>query len=319
MKRKNKKQLTLRIDRTKIDAGLLRPPDIPGFRIVADTRILPQTDVATYGRVRTLINDDTGTRAFMLYERKLPRLPHLRVTIIPKDRPGLVYKEARIIADAIPDYRLNLVELAFDFDESAGIDKVFIEYHALFGKSRPAFDRQYPNATRLGTRQSRKLVRAYPKPEIGFRVEVESHRALLQDAGIFHFEDLDRLPAILFPKHFRFVKVAWSPLRAYLAKRYPNSTQFKSAIAQAKRHRRSIHLFLRFLRSELRVNNPHRLLSHSGKNGIIADAIERFRWVDSSAAPHPHSRFGPYFAANDQSQTSELLPAPLIESIGDDK
>jgi hypothetical protein len=110
-----------------------------------------------------------------------------------------------------------LIEIAFDFSPSTGVDAAFIERHALFGKSRPRSDRGGDGVLRYGSQYSDTLVRAYEKPPVrSFRVEVELHSSLLRSNRVCKVKDIPRSAQLIVPGHFRMVVINWRSVRRYL-------------------------------------------------------------------------------------------------------
>jgi hypothetical protein len=116
---------------------------------------------------------------------------------------------------------------------------------------------------RYGGRPSDKLVRCYLKQSIGcFRVELELHSALLLRFGAVRVEDLAKLPASLYPKHIKFVRLDWQALK----KRRPGLGIHPTM---------PIHKALAVLQ-RCGVNNPHRSLISLSINKDILRALKRW-------------------------------------------
>jgi hypothetical protein len=63
----------------------------------------------------------------------------------------------------LPDARVVLVELAFDFGPRSGVTGAYVRRHALFGKSRPKNVASFRGYDSWGTRKGAKFVRSYYK------------------------------------------------------------------------------------------------------------------------------------------------------------
>jgi hypothetical protein len=87
-------------------------------------------------------------------------LPRYRATLYADDRTGLLPSEVFSVLEVLPDFRMTLLELAFDFGPGT-ITRKFVRERALFGKSRPV---PSVNGTDyLGTRRGSKRVQVYEK------------------------------------------------------------------------------------------------------------------------------------------------------------
>jgi hypothetical protein len=264
-----------KIDRIGIvaDTGRKRGlPDIDDFRVVRDTRVRQQTTARTYLRCRHLVNDKSGAKAFWQYDPQHAWLPTWKVRLIGDDRDGLMLPDILRVLSYCGDYRLMLVEIAFDFGLATGVDARFIRRHALFGKSHPRSDRGGGDQLRYGGRYSDVLVRAYAKAAVrAFRVEIELHSRPLRINQIRKLEDVSNCARVIVPNHFKMVVIRWPQLRRYLVNRFREAGI--RMLEAAKSRSTSIHDALGYLRGN-QVNNVHRFLQPIGKNHLVRDAAE---------------------------------------------
>lgn len=229
-------------------------PSVSGFTVLKDYEINEKH--VNYRRVRSLANPKSGTQLFVQYRRTHGYLKPYRVTVIGCDETGILWSDLKAIGDAFSDFRIIMIELAFDFATGSGVDKQFVLRHGRFGKSRPAHNPKYPETLYYGTRHSAKFVRAYWKKEISaFRVELEMHS---------RNQSLPESDCLLYlltvgPEDFRFENVNWRGLDSYLCSAHPRGKQI---VAGCRLNNGSVHSLLQYLRS-VHVNNPHRFLRTS--------------------------------------------------------
>lgn len=237
------------------DRGI--PPQFPGFKRSRDWFVRSQTNAQTYRRVAEYVNLRSGVRFFLQYQAQLPGLAPFKGTIIPQDDRVLSRNEIQQVVGQFSTYRLLLLEVAFNFPPSFGINLDFVRRFGIFGKSHPNQLRLLKHGVLYGSRKGSKLIRVYNKKALDvLRVELELHSAWLRHFGVATLRDIRHLPQALFPKHIRFVNVNWRALSRHLSRRGLSSGRI---IQQAKRRSDSIHTVMEFLRNS-DVHNPHRFL-----------------------------------------------------------
>ncbi len=273
--------LNVRIDRVQTvcrAATRFRCPDIPGYAVVSDFFVPPQTSIRTYGRVRRYRNFISGTQLFLQYDPKCPWLATFKLTFIADDWRGLQRPELEKVLKQFPPYRLLTVEVAFDFSSSSEVGTGFVGRHALFGKSKPSTSGTYPNEHRFGTRRSHKFVRCYPKEELGaYRVELELHSAWLRMHHIHTLRQMRCLPNLVFPKHFRFAQIGWDLVQTTLLRwRLPDKRILRLAQLRAGR----IHRVLNYLGQVVGLTNVHRFLQDMALTDEVRAEFQRWsrRW-----------------------------------------
>lgn len=253
--------VNVRYDRLQAMSGRtarFKCPHISGFTTVNDHFVMPQTSTKTFARVRRLENEDSGTEIFCQYAPQNPWLGNAKITLIGDDWRGLQRRESASILKLFTPYKLNLVEVAFDFTAASGVDFFFVKKHGMFGKSRLQDCDADRKAMRFGRRKSDKLVRVYPKELVdAFRIELEFHSRWLRKHGIDRLKDLRQLPDLIFPAHFRFVDLDWNAVEARVGK-WRNVTQ--KSLDQARRRRGPLHRVLTCLRQDWGLANVHRFL-----------------------------------------------------------
>jgi len=212
-------------------------------------------------------------RLFLQYQTDLPGLAPFKGTLIPQDDQVLSREEIQQVVGQFSEYRLLLIEFAFDFPSGSGIDLDFVQEAGVYGKSRPNHSRPVKHGALYGSRKGSKLVRTYHNRELDvFRVEVEVHSARLRRYGVVTLGDLRKVPQSLFPKHIRFVDINWTALRKHLSRRGMNSGH----IVQQVKDRRSIHDSMEFLRNSIGVHNPHRFLLTVAPSQELCESLKNW-------------------------------------------
>jgi len=270
----------VRLDRLQFTCEKKRSfglPDIPGFKVVSDRLVRQRTRVKTYERVRRYRNHKSGTQVFVAYKPVPKWLPPVKVTMVANDETGLQWDEVALVDKTFEGGFAVIVELALDFDESAGVDLRFIRRHALFGGSRPKTGPRYPGVRYWGSPASAKLVRCYRKASIrAFRVELQLRRACLQRYGMLGAWTLCYGIPDLVKDHARFLRPDWAALEAHVVRR---GLRAKKVLRQARLQAKSLHRLLDCLRHNLQVRNPQRFLRPMKLNREIDQAVEA--WADS--------------------------------------
>jgi hypothetical protein len=256
----------------KPSGGLPQPK---GFKRVGDTLVRPQGAIATYGRVRRFVSKSSSCKISIQYDRQAPWLPWCRITLIGDDWTGLTLEEIESALAEVPDHRISLVELAFDFLPGTQVDEEFVLRHGKFGKSRRRTDRGGPGTLRYGSRGSPKLVRCYRKAKLDrYRVELEIHTPLLRKWSIRKITELPLITTKLWPTHICFTGMRWEKLESHLVRRYGTGDGRRLSEGARERARVSLRKVTRFLSRS--VHNPHRFLGSAVTNRHIREALQRW-------------------------------------------
>jgi hypothetical protein len=229
----------VRLDRLVVSDGVRgtkNAPVVEGFRVVGDTRVKPQSDKATYSRLRRLRSPESSSQAFVQYQPKMPWLDAWRITAVGDDETGITPEEIQALTAKCASHRLGLVELAVDFDSASGVDEAFVSRYGRFGKSRRREDLGGVGQLRLGSRGSLKLVRCYQKEALDcFRVELELHSALLRKFGVKDCRKLYVVASKLIPSHLCFLGFRWKKLARSLTRRF--GSKGADILREARRRR----------------------------------------------------------------------------------
>ncbi len=253
-------------------------PDVPGFKVLKDFRVPRRGAMETYRRVRSLENPKTGTKISVQYKRAHGYLKAHRVTVVGCDATGILWPDLKAIGDAFANFAIRMIEVAFDFAPSSGVNQDFALKHAIFGKSRPRHNPEHPGTLHFGTRRSDKFVRCYWKEQVAsYRIELELHGRWLPDTDCLLYQ------LVVGPKDFRFVNFDWHAVDRHL---HGKGVRWKQIAAGSRLHSNSIHELLRYLRS-VRVNNLDQFLRTSEKDTLIRDAFELWR---NSLSPSERNR-----------------------------
>ena len=135
-------------------------------------------------------------------------------------------------------------------------------------------ERPDDGSLRYGGRKSDKLVRCYPKKELGtYRVEVELHSGLLGRLGITDGQDVGDAARAIHPKHVSFADLDWKKLQLYLARtKIPNQ---QSILKGALKRATSIRRVTRYL-GRRGIPNVYRFLVPLKINKTVEHALEKW-------------------------------------------
>jgi hypothetical protein len=135
---------------------------ILGFKSVRAHRINRPVDggFQAYGYVHWFKSRKFGMKFLIESERREAWLPPYRLTLYADDVTGLLPGEVFSVLEVLPDFRMTMMELAFDFAPDQ-MNHKFARDHGLFGKSRPVEPED--GTDYWGTRKGSKRVQAYAK------------------------------------------------------------------------------------------------------------------------------------------------------------
>jgi hypothetical protein len=261
-------RLTLKLDRLRFSASVfprVQIRSLPGFRCERDHRLRE----SPYGRVLVLASESSGTKISCRYGRRVPWVAPCELTLIGNDDTGLKPRNVFSVLEVLPDSRLLMIELAFDFDPG-WVSTPFVWQYGRFGKSR--LHNWSGNAIWFGSRRSTKFVRAYRKSAINaYRVELEVHRTWLRKHNVWTVFDFFRLPGLICPKHIHFCALNWRGVGIQIQRK---SSAPKLALRHASWLKNRLPFVLDFLRHQIGLQNTHRLLVPLKVNLVIREALE---------------------------------------------
>jgi hypothetical protein len=243
---------------------------IPGYR-AGKTKLLWRQ---LYGEVTRILGTGSIHEIIVESAPNARWLPRFRITIVPRDPTGLLFQDLRFILELIPNFKLVLVEIAFDFPLETVVDTLFVRRHMLAGKTRL---RPGGNALheRWGSARSSKVVRAYAKFEASsFRIEFQLNARFLRQHGIDHVSDFAKLATILPRHHIHFAALDNNKLRQHLRRSaLPHKTKTEILRAVAT-NRKSLWSTLRLLRRKWHFVNARRLLTPvTEMNALVVAAL----------------------------------------------
>jgi hypothetical protein len=215
-----------------------------------------------YGFITRLKGPKSIREIRIEHERNAHWLAPFRITLIPRDESGLLPGDFRMLLELLPDFKLVLVEIAFDFPLDSILDVDFVSRHLLSGKMwlKQAVN-QDKYHVKWGAPTGSKAVRAYAKWEVSaMRVELELRAPFLRSRKINDIFDFYRLPAILAKDHIWFTQIDEAKLVARLRRNGMDMEEQRALLQQVKTREGSLWETLKFLRRTLRLTNVRRLL-----------------------------------------------------------
>jgi len=165
---KERPDCEVRLDRLTVTASGIEEDlilKLPGFRRTKKhfLRAKHPKHFLTYGRKTTFKSTTSIRQMIALAERRRRKLAECKVTLIARDETGLLPKDVLSVLRLLPDTKIVMIELAFDFGPQSGITGAYVRRHALFGKSHPNRVASIRGYDSWGTRKGAKFVRSYFK------------------------------------------------------------------------------------------------------------------------------------------------------------
>ncbi len=121
----------------KLDVVILTASHFPfaafrdlGYRVPAPERLWRQF----YGLVTRLKGMKSVREINVQHGPNKPWLAPCRITIIPRDASGVVVQDFQSILELLPDFKIVLMEVAFDFPLDSVVDVDYVRKHFLSGK-----------------------------------------------------------------------------------------------------------------------------------------------------------------------------------------
>lgn len=165
---KDRPDCEIRLDRAQVTASSVSEQmilGIPGFYRTSKHFLKRKhaQDFLPYGRVTTFTSNTSIAHLTVLSDRRMPHIAPCKVALIGSDVTGLQPEDVIRVLELLPDSKLVLVEIAFDFGFRSGVDGAYVRRHALFGNCR----RNQVGSIRCydswGSRKGAKFVRSYFK------------------------------------------------------------------------------------------------------------------------------------------------------------
>lgn len=194
--------------------------------------------------------------------------------MIAEDQEGLQFADVCAVLELLPDAKVGLVEIAWDFSPDSGVDGAFIRANALFGKSRRRRVAETRGYDSWGSRRGRKkFVRSYDKPEIcAQRLEVQVLAGLLEKLGISDIFDFQHLTKLL-PDHVVFAKFDKQNVIARLRNNGFSATETIHLLQKLDDHRDDLYAQCNVLHRFARMTNIRRALLPLRENKLLEEAL----------------------------------------------
>jgi hypothetical protein len=190
-------------------------------------------------------------------------LPPFRITIIPSDETGVAVQDLRSILELLPDFRIMLMEVAFDFPVNSVVDVAYVQRHLLSGKMwLPLSTDTNPFHQKWGRAAASKTDRVYTKWNTSkLRLELELHARFLRQHKIADIFDFRRLVEILIPRHIYFSQLDNDKLIERLQRDSATPLEIRNVLDAVKEREDSLWETLRYLRRTVHLKNIRRLLT----------------------------------------------------------
>jgi hypothetical protein len=229
-----------------------------GYRDFTPQRLWNQN----YRFVRRLKGSGSIRSINIEYEPNAAWLAPFRITIIPRDETGVGVQDLRSILELIPDLKIVLMEIAFDFPIGSVVDVAYVRKHLLSGKMwLPLGTDADPFHQRWGRAASSKTDRVYAKWSTSkLRFELELHARFLRQHRIADIFDFLRLVEILIPRHISFSQLDEGKLIERLQRNGVTPSEIRNVLHAMKEREDSLWETLRYLRRRVHLKNVRRLL-----------------------------------------------------------
>ena len=261
---------------------------LPGFRRTKSQwlkRRKPK-DFLPHRRLTRFASTTSVREMTVLTERQSPRLPACSITMIAEDQQGLQFDDVRTVLELLPDAKVGLVEIAWDFSPDSVVDGAFIRKHALFGKSRRRRVAEIRGYDSWGSRKGRnKFVRSYDKPEIrAQRLEIQVLAGLLEKLGISDIFDFQNLTKLL-PDHVVFAKFDEQSVIARLRNNRFSVTNTIHVMQKLDDHSDDLYAQCHVLHKIARMTNVRRAIRPLPENKLLEEALRHWltRWPAAPA------------------------------------
>ncbi len=249
---------------------------LPGFERTKSHRLKRREpdDFLPYERMTRFVSTTSIHEMFVLIERGSHQLAGCRITMIAEDQQGLQFEDVRTVLELLPDARIPLLEIAWDFSPDSVVDGAFIRTHALFGKSRRRRVAEIQGYDSWGSRRGRrKFVRSYDKPEIhAHRLEVQLLARLLEKLGINDIFDFQQLTQLL-PDHVLFAKFDKQNVIARLRNNGFSATETIHLMEKVDDHSDDLYAQCHVLHKIAKMTNIRRAMLPLRENKLLEEAL----------------------------------------------
>jgi hypothetical protein len=248
--------------------------DVPGFQGSPIRRLRRVSDkFQPYACVQWFQSTRNGAKFVVDSERMHGFVDPFRITFFADDVDGLLRSEIFRVLELVPDFRMTMVELAFDF--TAGLNRRISRQEGLFGKSRPI--QSVGSTDYWGTRKGMKRVQCYFKQDVhAFRVELEMHVRFLKHYQIRSPLDFHKFIKVLPMRHIRFGVFSEQKLRRRMSHMGLTARQKQEVLRMVEVMRGDLWGTLNYLRQEWQISNARRLVDDSPRNEAVVQALTKW-------------------------------------------
>jgi hypothetical protein len=279
---KNVPGCRVRLDRLEVTTSVFERDlilDIPGFRRTSDGLVRRRHPAAflSYRRLCILTGPRSVRQIHIFYEATMRRLAPRKIALIARDESGLEWTDVRSVLEILPNVRLVMAELGFDFGFASGVDGEYVRAHALFGKSRKKNVAALCGWDSWGSRRGTKFVRSYYKEELGVRrVELQLNRGFLLRHGIRDVFDFEKLVNILPRHHLLFARLDEARALQQLTNVGHGAGGINRILEMVRLLDGDLLAQLSVLRKRGRLINARRVLVPLKKNQLVKDALREW-------------------------------------------
>ena len=246
--------------------------DVPGFQGSPMRRLRRVNDkFQPYACVQWFQSTRNGAKFVVDSERMHRFVDPFRITFFADDVDGLLRSEIFRVLELVPDFRMTMVELAFDF--TAGLNRRIARQEGLFGKCRPI--PSVGGTDYWGTRKGMKRVQCYFKQDVhAFRVELEMHARFLKYYKVRSPFDFHKFIKILPMRHIRFGAFSEQKLIRRMNHMGLTARHQREALRVVRGTPGLLWGTLNYLRQEWEMDNTLRLLDESPRNAAVIEALK---------------------------------------------
>ena len=198
--------------------------------------------------------------------------PNYRIIIVPV-HGGLHPGDFQTILDLLLDFKLSLVEVAWDFPGNSLMDVAYARKFMLCGKTwlKPGTN---PYHMKCGGPKCAKTARVYVNFEWSIvRVELQLQPRFLRQHHINSISDFQRLVEILLPHHLYFSQLDQAKLVAQLQRRGFSDQRMQNVLDMTEDLGNSLWAALRYLRKKGLTNVQRLCTPLDGTNRVIRKAL----------------------------------------------
>jgi hypothetical protein len=252
---------------------------IPGLRRTAKhlLRASSSNGFVAYQRVTVFEGTNSIQRMTVRSAKRFRRLANCVVTLIAKDKFGLQPNDVLAVTSLLPDVRLTIVEIAFDFGFTSGVSGWLVRATGLFGKAKPNQVGVFCGWDCWGNRKSAKFTRSYFKKELGVhRVELQLNRKFLRRHQINDIGDLPQLVDILPGKHIFFGDLDEEEAERQLKNVGLGLLARQKVLERVREAHGDLSFQLSILRKRGRLKNVRRVLAPMLANYLLQQALQKW-------------------------------------------